>query len=273
VEKVISTNYQKNKKSKVSLCNICLEEASLSWDHVPPKGGIKLTAVEQEPLLQYLRGSNDERKYKISQNGVKYRTLCSKCNAKLGSYYDISLNQFTLEIGKLLKSKIILPNKVDITTKPSHLVRSICGHLLAAKIKTEYTTIDVALRDFVFNESKQVPDNLKVFYWLYPYSSTINIRDVAMLKVRGDFSGVGMFSLLKYFPIAFLITDCDKYEGLRELTSYCYGNVDDEVQIPIDLRAPLKEYNWPEIVDEGNILLGGQSLHSGVFALPKGSKK
>lgn len=243
------TNYQKYKKEKVSQCNICLEESSLSWDHVPPKGGIKLTAVEQEPLMQYLSGHYDNREYKISQNGVKYRTLCSKCNAKLGSHYDISLNQFAQEIGQILKSRISLPSTINILTKPSHLIRSICGHLLAAKTEIETTTMDTALREFVFNENKKVPENYKVFYWLYPHASTIIIRDIGMLKVRGDFSDFGMFSLLKYFPVAYMVTDCDKYEGLRELTPYCYEDIDTDVSIPVDL-IKIKEYNWPEIVDE-----------------------
>lgn len=182
-----------------------------------------------------------KREYKISQNGVKYRTICSNCNAKLGSLYDITLNKFTSEIGQLIKSRISLPDTINITTKPSHIKRSVCGHLLAAKLEIKDTTIDKSLRDFVFNESKKVPDKLKVFYWLYPYKNTIIIRDAAMPKVRGNFNEFGMFSLLKYFPIAFMITDCDKYEGLSELTSYCYGDIDDEVQVPIDLTTPLKD--------------------------------
>ncbi|MBU0906420.1 MAG: hypothetical protein KKF57_14595 [Firmicutes bacterium] len=133
IKEMVLTNYEKHKKQKISICNICLKEDRLSWDHVPPKGGIKLSAVEQEPLMQYLTGNYDERKYIISQNGVKYRTLCPKCNAYLGSNYDISMNKFTLEVGQLLKSKVILPSTINISTKPAHLVRSICGHLFLIK--------------------------------------------------------------------------------------------------------------------------------------------
>lgn len=143
-----------------------------------------------------------------------------------------------------------------------------------SEIIQSITTIDKSLREFVFNDSKQVPDNLKVFYWIYPYSSTIIIRDVAMLKVRGNFKEIGMFSLLKYFPIAFMVTDCEKYEGLRELTTFCNRDIDDEVQIPIDVTAPLKGYNWPEIVDDDNFLMGGgQFLEGGIFAVPKNKKQ
>jgi hypothetical protein len=43
-------------------------------------------------------------------------------------------------------------------------------------------------------------------------------------------------------------------------------------EVPIVLKPPIKDYNWPEVVDDNNILLGGQTLESGVFAIPKKEK-
>ncbi|MGE1198303.1 hypothetical protein ACQJ18_26825 [Priestia megaterium] len=263
--------YKKYSREKVSKCNICLKEANLSWDHVPPKAGIKLTAVEQEPLMQYLSGDYEERTYKISQNGVKYRTLCPECNAKLGSYYDISLNNFAKEIGQILKSRVAFPKIIKIKTKPSHLVRAICGHLLAAKNEIDFTTFDTSMRDFVFNETKKVPDNYKIFYWLYPYSSTVVMRDTGIVNINKRVKKLGMINLLKYFPIAYMVTDLKEYEDLKELTSYCNEDINEEVYIPIDL-SQLKEYSWPEIVNKDSILFTGQAVHSGVYALPKREK-
>ncbi|MCR8928846.1 hypothetical protein NLI92_004269 [Priestia megaterium] len=266
-----TTNYKKHRREKISQCNICLKEAKLSWDHVPPKGGIKLTAVEQEPLLQYLSRNDEERKFNTSQNGVKYRTLCSDCNSKLGSCYDPTLNQFALEIGQILKSKLTLPQTINIKTKPSHLIRSICGHLLAAKNDVEYTNFDTELREFVFDESKQLPENYKVFYWLYPYSSTIIMRDTGIVNINKD-KRFGMINTLKYFPVAYMVTDFKQYEGLRELTSFCSQNISEEISIPIDL-APIRESYWPELVDKDNILFSGSAVNSGVYALPKRKNK
>src|SRR6056297_3557589 len=84
----------KCKREKVSQCNICKKVKALSWDHVPPKGGISLTSVEQETVFQRLTINGEKRKYTISQNGVKFRTICKECNEKIGSKYDPVLNDF-----------------------------------------------------------------------------------------------------------------------------------------------------------------------------------
>ncbi len=39
----------------------------------------------------------------VSQNGVKYRTLCKDCNEYIGAEYDETLNQFVRSIGRILQ--------------------------------------------------------------------------------------------------------------------------------------------------------------------------
>jgi len=76
--------YAKMKRDKNHFCNICKSKTLLTWDHVPPQGGIDITPVEQETILERLTASKDDRQYLISQNGVKYRTICKDCNDRLG---------------------------------------------------------------------------------------------------------------------------------------------------------------------------------------------
>jgi hypothetical protein len=51
----------------------------------------------------------------------------------------------------------------------------------------------------------------------------LTIRDVVMPSVRGNLETMGFFSILKYFPMAYLICDLDQYEGLDDLTLYYRG--------------------------------------------------
>lgn len=263
--------YFKHKREKTSQCNICLSEAKLTWDHIPPQGGIDLSEVEQKSIMQHLTSTSNHSIF--SQNGVKYRTICSDCNNRLlGAKYDIALNSFANELGSFLKSSLQLPHTVMFKTQPGLILKGLIGHLLAAKGEIPSSKIDEQFREYFLSEEICIPKDFRVFYWIYPYDSIKIIRDVGMPSIRGDFqSGFSIFSTLKYFPIAYLVTEAKQYSGLHEMTSYCTGSIYDYVEIPINLSEVHKE-NWPEH-GRDNILMGGESLNSGVSAVPRRKTK
>lgn len=55
------------KREKKSLYNICRQERDLTWDHIPPKGAIELTAVEIETVFNRLVANIEDRSFTISQ--------------------------------------------------------------------------------------------------------------------------------------------------------------------------------------------------------------
>lgn len=261
-------HYVKNMKAKVGPCNICINTRSLTWDHVPPKGSIKLSTVEMRVLYESLSGKNEELKIKESQNGLKFRTICRDCNEFLGHNYDPVINDFSMSVGRYLKSNLTFPSIVHHRTKPVKLMRGILGHLLSAKIEFDNSQLDEQVRDFIFDESATIPSDINIFYWIYPYDCTIILRDVAMPAVRGDFSNSGFFQIFKFFPIAYIITNLTSYEGLYELTTYRHLPIDEEADILL-LLDRTEHYRWPEIVDKGNIVLAGQAAANAVFSVPK----
>lgn len=262
------THYFKYKRNKIGPCNICLAQSKLTWDHIPPKGGIELTEVEQKNIMQHLTDSKNTN-YVLSQNGVKYRTICSTCNnSLLGAKYDTALNAFTNELSSFLKTSLQIPPVVMFRTQPGMIIKCIIGHLLAAKGDLENNLIDQQFRDYFLDDSKVIPADYKVFYWVYPYNSIKIIRDIGMPSIRGNFkSKFSLFSTLRYFPIAFLITDAEDYCGLNEVSKYCSGSIEDFIEIPIDFSQKFDE-NWPEY-GEDNFIMGGESLQSGVSAVPR----
>ena len=261
-------HYSKVKREKKAECNLCRTQAELTWDHVPPQGGIELSSVEMRTVLQTLSGDPEKDKFNLSQNGVKFRTLCKGCNEWLGRKFDPTLNDFPRHLGELVRTPLHLPPTVDVETKPHRLIRGIVGHLVAAKAELDDVVFDRAVRDFIFDPSLPVPDDLHIFYWIYPYPTQVVLRDVAMPKKRGDFSEFQFCHVLKYFPIAFLVSDADAYEGLPELTRHRGAEPDDVVSLTIPLRdAP--DHLWPEAPDKGNVLMGGQAMESSVFGSPR----
>jgi hypothetical protein len=263
----------KGKRGKVGPCNICQQSASLSWDHVPPKGGIDLRPVEQITILQHLIGDLEKQKSRISQNGVKYRTLCKACNESLGHRYDPVLNNFALGVGGILKSTIEIPAVFHYKTQPVKLIKAILGHLLAAKNVIDNAGIDQKIRHFLLDDNAQLPEEIKIFYWIYPYEDIVVIRDVFMSSERGSFGQFGHFiGILKYFPVAYLVCNLPQYEELDELTFYRDLELDETVDIPIRLTNT-RHSSWPEVVNEGNFIAFGPSINSSVHARPKSGAK
>lgn len=246
----------------------------MTWDHVPPQGGIKLTPVEQELVFDRLTADAKGRFYSISQNGVKFRTICGKCNNTwLGKKYDPALNEFTVTTGKLLQTTIHLPSIINVRARPTAIARAVLGHMLAAKIHIDDVVPDREIREFFFDEDAPIPDSIHLFYWIYPYTSVVLIRDIAMPAARGRFDGsVGVFSILKYFPVAYLVTDLQSYEGLTELTSFRHLKSSEFADIPIPLQK-IHDLAWPEMVDDNNIVAGGISLQSSIYATPRRKKE
>lgn len=259
------------RREKISTCNLCQQQKTLSWDHVPPKGGIELTKVEMEVLFGKMSdGAKKEFYPKESQNGVKYRTICSECNAFLGSEYDEILNDFARSCGRYLKTSLKLPTTVKHKVKPQRLLKAILGHLVAAKIEIDETEFDQAAREYVLNIDAPLPTGLHVFYWMYPYDCSITIRDFVMFTPRGTFNESTVFQTLKYFPVAYLCCNQEEYAGLESLSRYGACRLDEEVDLPITLKRVEDPY-WPESPsdEDNNIVIVGQSALNSIYAMPR----
>jgi hypothetical protein len=122
-ELLMARNKKRNKSHQptIGYCNICNQQAILTWDHVPPKGSIKLTPVEIRAFLdtigesdgipvEYYGDYSHRRQFhqrRFSQNGVKYRSICAECNNKrLGARYDPEVKRVSDEVATLVRSRI-----------------------------------------------------------------------------------------------------------------------------------------------------------------------
>lgn len=180
-------------------CNICLKTRPLSWDHVPPKGSALLSAMQVELLFSNLVGQQGI--YKISQNGVKFRTVCRCCNSLLGRQYDPVLHRFTGDVLRFVQTPLSIPPKVTITTRPTALARAVIGHILSGKVTLDDAIFDRKLRECIAQPDKPIHSGIHVFYWVYPFPETIVLRDIGMPSVRGRLSSqFSIFNLLKYAP-------------------------------------------------------------------------
>lgn len=260
--------YRKFKRRRAGPCNICGEVGSLTWDHVPPKGGIELEPVEIDRAAAAYVSSLASEKPEVSHDGLRFRTICAKCNSLLGATYDPALNELARTVGRFLRTPLTLPAVAQVETRPTAVVRAVLGHLLAARLSSEDGFFDPDIRGLVLDPARAIPDQIHIHYWLYPYGQQIVVRDALMPAVRGRYSDFQRFGVLKYFPIAYLATTAPVYEGLDSLTSWRNEPASFSVQIPINLRSARDPY-WPEAPAPDNWLFGGHDLMESIRAHPR----
>ncbi len=224
-------------------------------------------------LLYQMIGDRSFRP-RISQNGVTYQTICEDCNNKLGNRYDWALGEFSKKIESFIESKLTLPDSFEVECYPNAIIRSVLGHLLAAKTETDEVVIDKLIRPCILDYSLPIHDDIHILYWVYPYEETIILRDFGMPAARGRLQTVGFFNLIKFYPIAFLIAhELPFYEKLPTLHQFNKLSPGDKANIQINLRS-VKHSTWPEeCVGLENFLVFGRSANDSVYAVPKAKRR
>lgn len=216
------------------VCNLCQEKvAKLSEDHVPPKGWMTPRCVTIE---SYPEGSaEDIFRSRTSHNGLKFRTLCANCNNILGARYDKALKGFTNNIVQRVQSPLNVLNSFTIETQPALVIKAVLGHILAAKTGECSTPIDEEIRRYVLGKDIKLSSKIKVYYWYFPYDTAIISLDKTVCDILNG--GHAYFSVLKYYPVAFLMmyesSMADK--SICELTKYIKKDECRKVRIPFKL--------------------------------------
>jgi hypothetical protein len=250
-------------RGKHGRCGICLKRKELSWDHILPNKGVHYDELVLHSIHQVVNGELIKFRPRLSQDGLKLRTICRDCNSKLGSRYDHALIEFVDTIKLYGESNIYFQGEKSITCKPNAIIRSILGHLIAAKLEIDFSEYENSMRRHVFNENIPIPESLNVFYWAYPYKNLAVIRDTIMLKQKSQFGEVTGFQIYMFYPVAFLVTDLNQYENLKSLSSFNSLPPEKEAKIKINLNEQKDPY-WPFKTDDDIIVLG-QAAHNSIL--------
>lgn len=200
--------------SKQGHCRICKQYGTLTRDHIPPKGSIKISPVELRTL-----GQDTDIKPTISQDGTNFKTICGYCNnTLLGTEYDPELNKVSNRVGDLVKQLsdlsyrgISLPPQVTIEVKPQRLARAVIGHLLASNYHPDQSNstnpglFPKALQEYFLDKNATLPEEINIYYWFYPSNRQVLVHGAAMEFLKAPKQPL-FYSLMKFFPIAYWIT-------------------------------------------------------------------
>jgi hypothetical protein len=248
--------------SKEGICNICGIYGPLTEDHTPPKGCKKPRAVEIHEISVNLKAELPTSRGRISENGVKYRTLCKSCNnTLLGAEYDPSFVNFVNELAMYLKTQIQMPPAITLKIKPQRVMRSLLGHIAAQGInRYEKGEITESFRNYLINPSQNLPDSLNIYCWPFPYQKHVMARDCVMGYLTDKPMEPISIWFLKFFPVAFMVTinepESCKFK-LERLSNYRDLKIDDEIEITMDLKTIIHPY-WPDVPNNNFMLMYGK---------------
>lgn len=197
-------------------CLICGKSGQLSFDHVPPKGAITITKIEQRHITEMMGVGASKVKGVLSKNGSKFRTICHDCNNRhLGGNDDE-----VAKVCKSLTSKVkghcqFTDNSLPIIStevNAKKFARAMIGHILAAtsveecKKEPEHSLYLQPLKNFVLGDDLAIQYSHDLYYWFYPFNKHLSAKCVGFYN-NGH---IATLSLLSFFPIAFMVTKKDE---------------------------------------------------------------
>ena len=258
------------KGQNVGYCVICGSHGKLTRDHVPPKGCNNKTDVVLRTLLPS-HEKNSKNSETPSQGGTNFKTLCEKCNSSpLGDKYDPELINLSNEITKTAlavdKKQIMLPSVRLIFTRPQKLARAVIGHILAAnavdETKDGLRTFDFrdALRHYFLNEKAPLPEEVDIYFWIYPSRRQVIIKDAHI----GSFGNEPFCChILKFLPLGFWVLweKPDTFQTtLPNLVADKSMSIDDIYQTKVDFRS-IPRLDFPEMpIDNQITFLSSKSI-------------
>ena len=199
------------KKQAFGYCVICGEWGRLVQDHVPPKGAIKITKVEQH-LITELSGEGLIKKIKgvPSTNGSRFRTICQTCNGDRIGDGDTEIKkvheELTKQISLYYQGASVYPWAVSSCNIVKY-VKAMVGHILSATSSTECLRKQGSsdhfdpMKKLVIEEDLSFFETHDVYCWFYPYERHLSAKLVGFRN-----AGVtSVFSLLSFHPVAFMV--------------------------------------------------------------------
>jgi len=245
-------------KISVGYCQICGEHKKLTADHVPPKGSITLSVVEQKTVIEHT--GNEDVKGVKGKRGSVFKTICQKCNSDLGLFDSEIKRVNELLIGKIRGFYTFANSPYNYVSEILNVklyLRGIIGHMLASTSVSSclsplpITDFYQPLRDFVQGGIASIDNTHDIFYWFYPNRFNISGKGFAIAELgKGEPT---ICAALYFYPVAVLV--CSKGHICPQLSNRHRLNSNSSKLI-VDLSSNLfKQSGFPFYSLEGTTML------------------
>ena len=217
------------------------------------------------------------------RSGIKYRSICQRCNGDILGTYDKAYKEFVQSVAQELHIQRDKPvNSIVVSTQINKVCRAMIGHVLAARSKFESEPIpENEMRAYFLDEKKKM-EGIRLYTWLYPYSTIIILRDYVARGYSNMTHPYGVISHVSSYPLAYLVAAEEQDCWIDDLGVYTTENIDDSVAVTLHSKTLclketniIKSFSWPcNIGDESYgdammILSNSTSLEDSRLAIGK----
>lgn len=234
---------------EIGACNLCGVLTRLTEDHIPPKGVPLVGQAYLERLSASLGAERNQRSGRLFQRGVKYRSICAKCNNELlGHDYDPTLISFCKAVHAALADRVYLPSVFRV--QQNRLFRSIIGHLLAHGLNLHRMgPFSSQKTDYFLDPSLPFPADLRLYCWIYPYKVQVVARGIGSIFDFRFKQEPSVFSVVKFFPVAWMCSNADlppqALSQIVRVDQLSSGDIDDYAEIALS-PSNIPHPRWPE---------------------------
>lgn len=158
--------------------------------------------------------------------------------------------------------------------EPQKLMRAVLGHMCAQGADRYLKGPETEpIRDYLLDESHELPESIRIFAWPYFDTRQLVIRDAAYLDLS-----VGkpfIFWLTKFSPIAFMATFGQPAElqlYVPELSIWRASGINHQSRLAMNLKNRKHPW-WPEAPTDNVALTYGEAAIAVETHISKGSKK
>jgi hypothetical protein len=162
-----------------------------------------------------------------------------------------------------------------LSVKPQRIAKSVVGHLLAGCVPENYQMEPISapvpdiLRDYFVNDGAPLPENVDIYYWLYPSKVQKILNYFVFSDIR--FKGFISASIVKFFPLSFMLV-WDKPQSVTVphhlLLPQKHIGIDETATLEVDFRN-IPPINWPEAPTDHNYVMFNDSVTAVAQEKPK----
>jgi hypothetical protein len=133
------------------ICNLCRNPVAkcFSEDHVPPQSMGNKGEFHYINYLNFCTRVDDY--YGLFRSGIKYKTVCDKCNMEVLSPYDQTIGAFASKLTTLLENGDTI---INITCNPHHVLKGLIGHCLSASLTSNPSAMEMQMLAYFWGNSK-----------------------------------------------------------------------------------------------------------------------
>ena len=263
--------FLKQKREKIGECTICRQTRQLTWDHIPPRVAGNVNPVVLVSALTAITGQAQEVRSLISQDGYKIRSICKVCNETIGREYDPTIGALCSSITRYLESPLNLPSEATFDTVPSRLLRGFLAHMLSAKLSPTAGVLDQHIREYLSDHTRSLNPDWHLYYWVYPHASISILRDFSTMLPTRTAREVAYCKVMKFPPLAMLLTDAKYFCGLPDLCGFSHFGIDDPGRIELSF-SNIRPHDWPEGTEHSGFIVTGSSGTQSLYATPRSAK-